>query len=154
MEFGQPHLEVHEPVACDAECEKVRRHFARRRIYPRGEWHLWIWCCNWRVISDGHEVAWSESPDEQIVRAAGELDGRLLAEVHADGRTRTSEFVFEAGTTIQMWPYTEDDGSEDDGSQWLLYMPSGDVLAYRADGLYSLGPGNQPPEHQQWLALP
>ncbi len=147
LEFGQPHLQVREPVASSSDDEQVRRLFSRRRISPRGEWHLWIYCCHWRVICAGNEIAWSESPDEAIRKAANEVDGQLLTSVSVHCVNRTSEFSFELGTTIQMWPY-----DDDDSPQWMLFMPSADVLTYRADGLYSLGPSNQPPDEKKWGA--
>jgi hypothetical protein len=149
LEFGQPHLEVREPRIALSESEKVRQLFSRRSITPRGEWHLWINCCNWRVFCADKEIAWNESSDEEIVKAANQVDGLLLINVAVIGLRRTSDFIFESDTRISMWPY-----DEEEAPQWLLFMPSGDVLTYRADGLYSLGPGNLPPDKQQWHTLP
>jgi hypothetical protein len=101
------------------------------------------------VICAGNEVAWSESPDEAIRNAASEIDGQLLTAVKVDRISRHSEFSFELETTILVWPY-----DDEDSPQWMLFMPSGDVLTYRADGLYSLAPSNQPPNEEKWYALP
>jgi hypothetical protein len=149
FEFGQPHLKIRQPIMSPSGSEQARRLLSKRSISPRGEWHLWIYCCHWRVLSDRNEIAWSESPEQAIVKAARELDGLLLTKVSVDRVGRTSEFAFESETTIQMWPY-----DEDDSPQWMLFTQSGDVLTYRADGLYSLGPSNQPADEEQWQPLP
>jgi hypothetical protein len=148
LEFGQPHLEIREPPTSCANSGWIRRYFSRRQITPRGEWHLWINCCHWRVIRSGNVVAWSESSDEAIIKAALQIDSLILTNTKVNHRNQTSEFAFESDTTINMWP-----DEEDDSPQWMLFQPSGDVLTYRADGLYSLGPGNQPPDEKVWQTL-
>jgi hypothetical protein len=149
FEFGQPHLKIRQPTVSSSESEQARRFLSKRSVSPRGEWHLWIYCCHWRVLSAGNEIAWSESPEQTIVKAARELDGLLLTKVGVDRVRRTSEFTFESETTIRMWPY-----DEDDSPQWMLFRQSGDVLTYRADGLYSFGPSDRPADEEQWQALP
>lgn len=51
FEFGDPSLQIREPIesttAASATILAWRRR-RRRSIRPIGEWHLWIYCCNWR----------------------------------------------------------------------------------------------------------
>jgi hypothetical protein len=149
LEFGAPHLKIREPKVAPPDMdEQVAAQFRRRLVIPRGEWHLWIYCCHWRVLSGGEEVAWSEASDDEIGAAAKELDGQLLTAAEADPAQGTSAFEFDLGATLQTWPY----GSGDD-TQWMLYMPSGDVFSYRENGFYSLGPGSQSPDEQVWQTL-
>src|ERR1017187_8707670 len=57
FEFGQPHLVVREPIAASTSAPaKVREALARSQVYPRGEWHLWIYCCDWEVFSKGKPI--------------------------------------------------------------------------------------------------
>jgi hypothetical protein len=136
LEFGPPRLEVREPIMASPDAsDRVRARLARRQVIPRGEWHLWIYCCHWRVLTGGTQIAWSDASDSEIDAAAGELDGRTLTDVEADPTRGTSKFSFEQGASIETWPY--DDGNDE---QWMLYMKSGGVLSYRADGSYSLDP--------------
>src|SRR5436305_1318277 len=70
LEFGAPHLRVREPRAARGNVsEKVKKLFLKRRVSVKGEWHLWIYCCQWRVSDDGQEIAWSDSPDRKIAAA-------------------------------------------------------------------------------------
>jgi hypothetical protein len=49
---------------------------------------------------------------------------------------------------LETWPW-----SSGDEEQWMLFMKSGEVFTYWADGRYSQGPGNQrtDEEHRQPL---
>ncbi|MCU1244544.1 MAG: hypothetical protein JWN02_454, partial [Acidobacteria bacterium] len=50
FEFGNPSLVIREPiVASPGASASLRRMLARRNVHARGEWHLWIYCCNWSV---------------------------------------------------------------------------------------------------------
>lgn len=150
LEFGAPHLAIREPiVASSRSSEQVRAALLRRTVIPRGDWHLWIWCCHWRVLSDLTEIACSEAPNEQIAVAVNELDGRLLTNVEVDPSRGTSVFILE-GVSIATRPYCDGDDEE----QWMLYLKSGDVFSYRGDGCYWLGPGNQPIDDRRWQSLP
>jgi hypothetical protein len=105
MDFGNPHLKIRHPmIASPQASEWVRRLLARRLVLPRGEWHLWIYCCHWRALSEDKEIACSESSDQDIVNAAREIDGQLLTRVEADPAKGTSGFVFDRGAAIQTWP--------------------------------------------------
>ena len=71
LEFGEPHLEVREPVAMKKGTSAgVRKNLIRRAVYIHGDWHLWIYCCDWQVFSgtkhigDLHTSTWeSRWPD-------------------------------------------------------------------------------------------
>ena len=149
LEFGAPHLEIREPKVVRPDMdERVAALLRRRQVSLGGEWHLWIYCCHWRVLSGSEEIAWSEASDKEIDAAAKELDGQVLTAAEADPAQGTSVFEFDQGATLQTWPY----GCGDD-IQWMLYMPSGDAFSYREDGSYSLGPGSQPPDEEVWQPL-
>ena len=50
MEFGLPHLEIREPSPPKPDWSlRTRRSQARRLVVVHGEWHLWIYCCEWKV---------------------------------------------------------------------------------------------------------
>lgn len=148
LEFGSPSLRVREPkVATPDMSEEVANIVRSRKVTPRGEWHLWIYCCHWRLLSRGEEIAWSDASDKKIAAAVKELDGQILTAAEADPAQGTSLFKFDLGATLQTWPYGRDD------TQWMLYMPSGDVFSYRDDGSYSLEPGSQPAEQIVWHSL-
>jgi hypothetical protein len=50
LEFASPRLVVRElPSSTRAVSRRVQKLFARRLVSARGRWHLWIYCCEWRV---------------------------------------------------------------------------------------------------------
>jgi hypothetical protein len=152
LEFGEPHLEVHEPRPSRAGASQRVNHFlARRHVFVHGEWHLWIYCCRWAVYRDGKRIGHSNldgTSKRPIRRAAEELDGQKLVSVTVDPSRGASTFIFDLGARLDTEPY------EAESVQWLLYQPDGRVLTYRADGCYRRHPGNLPSAEELWLSLP
>jgi hypothetical protein len=119
----------------------------RRRVFVHGEWHLWIYCCQWQVTTVtrlvGHSALQSAAK-RPILRAAQELDGQRLVGMSIDARRGTSVFAFDLGSRLETHPY------DADGQQWLLYEPDGRVLTYRADGCFTHQPGDTPRGQERW----
>ena len=61
MEFGEPHLVIREPRSRPDSSPRLQRLLARRLVTVRGEWHLWIYCCEWQVESGGRVIGDSSS---------------------------------------------------------------------------------------------
>ena len=140
FEFGDPKLEVSERQSEDRGL--------RRSAYVHGEWHLWIYCCHWRALQDGTQLAWSEDANELIERDAAGLNGQKLVAVGVDPAEGRSTFTFDLGGALETWPYGDDPTDE----QWIIHART-EVFAYRADGLYMSGAGDTLPEQEQWLPL-
>jgi hypothetical protein len=128
MEFGRPHLEVREPIAASKGASaKVRKALARRNVSPRGDWHLWVYCCDWQLLSRRTRIA-NSSRKVTIPRAADVLNGQKLIRFSISPREILCTFEFDLGATLITRPF--DRKSE----QWLLYGPRQRVLVLRADG--------------------
>ncbi len=152
FEFGDPHLEIDEPQEPKPTWSpKVQKQFSRRHVWVRGQWHLWIYCCNWRVTS-GSELIGESSTVELMNAAASQLDGHKLVLVSADQASSQWRFDFDLGGCLETWPYpAEADRSDRILEQWNLYEPSGYVLTVRADGAYSYQPGNDDAGADVWV---
>jgi hypothetical protein len=142
MEFGEPHLRVRE-VLPEAKAKALRRPL----VTVRGDWHLWVHSCDWRIREGGADVAHSEGTDAEIERGARALDGQLLLGVEVDPASSSSRLRFELGTTLEMTAYDRESES------WLLYATNGHVLSLRGDGRYSWGPGDTRPDREVWVPL-
>ena len=140
FEFGQPKLEVRERQSGDGRLS--------RSAFVHGEWHLWIYCCHWRLLQDGSQLGWSEDAEEVIGRAAASLNGQKLLAVNVVPAEGRSTFTFDLGSSLETWPYEDDPTTE----QWFI-RGSTDVFGYRADGLYSQQPGDTSPDQKRWLPL-
>jgi hypothetical protein len=146
MEFGHPRQEIIHPVY-DPRPGSGAQGYARRTVVIRGDWHLWIYCCGWRIAHGEHVFALWDSSAEMIATACRRLDGQVLTGVEvetASGRGR-SLFIFDLGGCLETWPY-DDELNE----QWLLYCPDGNVYTYRSDGFASYQPGSGPKSDEQW----
>jgi hypothetical protein len=145
LEFGEPHLLIREPVQTTSTSPRVRRTLARRHVYVAGEWHLWLYCCNWRLLS-GARVVGDSSAVRRVERAARHLDGQRLLGVSLRPRGARTRFIFDLGATLETWPY--DRTSE----QWHLYTPDGRVLTFRADRKYAVTKANETALTSAWRA--
>jgi hypothetical protein len=142
FEFGQPSLHIQEPRQVSEQAtEKVRKNAARRHVYVHGDWHLWVYLCDWRIISQGQEIANHTSNRRTIKKATTELNGQVLIQASVND-SLISAFEFDLGGRLEIFP--NPDEYEKSADLWLLYEPSGDVFALRADGQYSHNPGNTP----------
>ena len=147
LEFGRPHLHVHRPFTSTSSSRLVREVAARRHVQVRGDWHLWIYCCDWAVFEGSRLIASADSRNHRIDRATRYLNGQKIVTARVLPRGTRTRFEFDLGGRLETRPY--DRKSE----QWLLYEPGGNVLAVRADKRYSYGPGDRHPDQQRWLAI-
>jgi hypothetical protein len=140
FEFGEPKLEVRERVSPEKGM--------RRSAHVHGQWHLWIYCCHWRVLQHGTQLAWSEDANEVIGRATATLNGQKLLGVSIASDNERCTFAFDLGRLLETWPYGDDPTDE----QWIV-LTDAEAFAYRADGTYACGPSDTPADLQCWLSL-
>ena len=133
MNFGKPSLRVREPYKTNAKTEVVRRLAARRQVTVRGEWWLWIYCCYWRLTSDGVELATGSSSFRRIERATAQLDGQKMVSVEVEPTTGATRFAYDLGCVLHCRRFNRDSDSE----LWMLYKPSGYVLSVHGNGTVS-----------------
>lgn len=147
MEFGRPHLRIREPQVTPTDLSRrVRASFARRLAIVHGDWHLWIYCCNW-VVREGVKVVGDFSTGRRVDRAVAFLDGQKLLSVSLRSRGAGTIFRFDLGGELETSPF--DRKSE----QWLLYEPSGKVLVLRADRRVAYESGDTRPDANRWRKL-
>lgn len=147
LEFGRPHLEIREPIiAGKSASTKVRELLARRAVHLHGEWHLWIYCCDWELRSGARRIG-DSSTKLRIRRAAEFLDGQKLRGFSISRRKVNCVFEFDLGATLSTRPY--DKRSE----QWLLYEPSHKVLVLRADGRYQHRRSDKVKDTAEWMPI-
>jgi hypothetical protein len=151
LEFGQPRLEVRDPivVADTYSTPRVRRLLRSRTVTVVGRWHLWIDCCAWEVRSSQRLVGTSLSSSRGIDRAAAFLDGQKLIGVALDPRRAATTFEFDLGGRLRTKPYARS------SEQWMLYEPNGKVLILRSDRRfkYEAEPWQPPASKQAWRRL-
>ena len=133
MNFGKPSLHVREPIRSDSKSEAVRRWARSRQVTVRGEWWLWFYCCYWVLSSENRPLATGASSFRRIERATGQLAGQALVSVEVTPETGATRFVFDLGCSLHCRRFERDSDAE----LWMLYKPSGYVLAVHGNGTYS-----------------
>ena len=145
FEFGEPHLDTWERYRLK---DSIRE--KRRSVAVHGDWHLWIYLCDWEISSQGQLKASSQSSKRQIERAMGRLNGQIFTHIEVHPSCATT-FVFELGDRLKTMPNVAEYGQ--DSEQWLLYEYSGKVFTLRADQMYSYQPGDTPESNEAWHPL-
>ena len=137
FEFGQPKLKIEEHLS-----------HSRRSAYVEGEWHLWIYCCNWKIIQDGEQLAWSEDDENTIDRAISFLNGQNLVGINVPAGDGHSSFKFDLGGSLETWPYGDDPTEQ----QWMIYTED-KVFSVNATSAYALSANATPSDEEHWIAL-
>jgi hypothetical protein len=155
MEFGDPELTIGEERPHRLNIDGVDpRTVMKRHTVVHGAWHLFIYCCLWRLETDGVEIAHCELDDVTIARALGILNGQALTSVEVDPRTGGSKFTFDLGGVLFTHPAPAGSYDDEPVEQWMLYQPSGTVLTVRGDGCYAVEPADVSDESATWRPLP
>lgn len=97
---------------------------------PHGEWHLWVYCCAWRLETEDEVVAASEDPREKLQTAVQRLNDHVLQAVKVERPALETTFTFEGGLTLRLFPIFSENFEH-----WMLYDPNGFVL--------TVGPGTE-----------
>lgn len=116
-----------------------------------GEWHLWVYCCEWSLMLEDVQLAHSESDNVTMNRVLYLLIGQVLKAIDidpADGRTR---FTFGLGCSLLTYPAPSGIYGNEPVGQWKLLTRSGPCLAVREDGSYWIGDRHEKPVDMQWL---
>ena len=126
LEFGQPRLEVREPLEAPGASPRVRQLLARRQVTVGGGWHLWIYCCGWRLSQNGEDLAWWSSVEEKVEVGCRELDGQALREIVLSPDRGAARFRFDLGGIVL--DFAEDDHQGMDSVYLTTIFPEIRVL--------------------------
>lgn len=163
MEFGQPVLDISEPRPMPLHIANAPDHTQKRLAQITGQWHLWIYLCNWSVALDGTQLAHDKSDGVTINRALGILDGQALTGLQIEPRDAKTRFAFDLGCTLSTWPNAVRTNQDEPDTQWSLIsvrQPADEILAVRADGRYASGHADISHDrtdlrhHAAWRPLP
>ncbi len=119
FEFGEPRLHIQEPRESSKQTsEKLRKRRARRSIFIHGDWHLWIYLCNWRIFLENEELANGSSTRKIIKNALLEIDGQALTSITIT-KSYVCLFEFDLGGKLEIIPNYDE--YKKDSNLWLLY---------------------------------
>ncbi len=146
FEFGLPRQEIF-----SVRKRRVSENYPasqRRLVTIHGDWHLWIYCCGWKILQEGKHLAHHESDRENIERACQVLNGQEINSINIDLETKHTQFCFDLGGFLETGPY--DDELK---KQWFIYCPDKNVFTFRSDGCYSLSRDDITPDKEKWIKI-
>jgi hypothetical protein len=109
--------------------------FGSRHLYHRhyhGDWHLWLYQCDWSLRSNGRRLADSESKKGLMQLAIDNLDGARLTDLSFDSQRIITAFVFENHLHLRCKPYPDAAADEE---YWMLFTPDRQIASLRESGL-------------------
>ena len=144
LDFGPPHLQVHEPSAKAAEFSgAARMALGRRVVLPVGRWHLFVesglWCVAVSGFACDRFAAESNDPEMlgQIAKCISSLDGQKLTaadQVEPSGEWR---FEFDLGGALSIRADTLA-GADKKDAIWTLFLDDGTSMSYMSDRTFVL----------------
>lgn len=145
FEFGKPQLRVSKEVLRPRAGRKWPK-YPKRMVRVHGEWHLWIYCCDWEIRQNDRKIGHSESNDKKIDRACAVLNGQILTKVVVTPHTLQTDFFFDLGGHLRTTPY-----QGKPYEMWNIRCPNGRYFCIRSDGKYTYRPGNTRRNEKHWL---
>lgn len=153
MEFGAPEVHVGDAHVRKTYIDGAPDKSAQRLSYVDGQWHLWVYCCDWSLSLAGAPLAHSESCGTVIRRALHVLNGQKLAGVDIEPAGGSTRFSFDLGCSLDTRPAPPGCYEDEPVEQWKLYLRSGAVLVVRGDGSYGIGDRRQSLADWHWLPI-
>ncbi|MGD0567318.1 MAG: hypothetical protein ABSA78_02845 [Candidatus Sulfotelmatobacter sp.] len=120
IEFGERHLQQH---------------------HYHGDWHLWLYQCDWTLNSETHEMTNSESKKGLIQTAIDNLNQLELLGLSFDAERMATEFLFQGNLRLRCQPYPN---AKPDEQCWMLFMPDKQVASLTTQGLRYEAVGDTP----------
>jgi len=152
MEFGEPQVEIGRTILLPVHIEGVPERSPRRLASVRGDWHLWIYCCDWSLTLNGIQLAHNESDDITMNRALGMLNGQILTAVEIEPGSGTT-FSFDLGCSFRTCPAPPGSYCTEPVEQWKWYTRPGPVLLMRGDGTCTVWSPHMKAGDNQWLPV-
>jgi len=109
--------------------------FGSKRLqdhHYHGDWHLWLYQCDWTLKSKTHELANSDSKRGLMQTAVDNLNNLELESLAFEPQQMRTEFIFQGDLRLRCQPYSDAEPNEE---FWMLFMPDKRVASLAARGL-------------------
>lgn len=123
MEFGKPEADQSPPPPT-----------------AHGEWHLWLYLCNWRIESQEAVLSGSQDERPQMQRSIETAVFDEVRTIAVSGLSHDLVIEFKSGTRM----LTFSSSSSHEQEQWMLFAPDGNCLGVYGDGTWEYTARNQP----------
>lgn len=96
--------------------------------FERGEWHLWVYMCTWRLEHNGEPIIGAGDEREVLRLKIPLLNGKKLLQVKVLNKSFDTILDFEKGYRLLLFSFTVEDDE-----QWMFFTPNKKV--------FTAGPG-------------
>ena len=104
-----------------------------------GEWHLWLYMCNWRIEFADKILAGSADSRKEIQKALDATTFDKITEIQL--ASPSLDLVIQFGTSLRILTFSSSSGEAD---QWWLFTPDGNCLRVHGGGKYVCGNKDEP----------
>jgi hypothetical protein len=134
LEFGNPHLVVHEPMPLSQDASRtVIDVLGRRLVEPTGKWHLFVEDGDWAVVTKSCGTRRFDTDHARADAALRQLDGQRLTSVDYLHGTKSWHLRFDLGGSLTINRCTPADNARSAESVWTLFSEDGAWFSYRND---------------------
>jgi hypothetical protein len=105
-----------------------------------GEWHLWLYNCNWRIEARDTVLVSSEYESTTIDLALPRLELDSIRQAEVSNPSLNLSLHFSSGVRL----LTISSSAGHDQEQWMLFMPDGNCLTTFGDGSFEIKDRNEP----------
>lgn len=88
-----------------------------------GEWHLWLYCCAWRLEQNDQFIAASEDSRSKLETAIKILEGLSIQSIDIQKPAWDTIFIFDEKITLRTFSIFSEEYEH-----WILFMPNDFVL--------------------------
>lgn len=91
--------------------------------FTRGEWHLWINDCAWRIDKEGKPIIGSNDDRKKINKKILILKNKILKNIEILSNIFDAKISFEKGIELTLFANTTEEAEH-----WMLFTPDRKVL--------------------------
>ncbi len=107
------------------------------KLSTRGEWHIWIYMCSWRIDKNKTPLVGSNDSREKIELALQKANNKKLLKYEILNDSLDAIFHFENKVTLSLF-----NTNTEEGEHWLLFTPDKNVLTIGPSNSISYGPSS------------
>jgi hypothetical protein len=104
-----------------------------------GEWHLWLYMCNWRIELPNKILAGSDDSRERIQKVLESATFDKVTDIRV--ASPSLDLTIQFGSKLKILTFSS---SRNELDQWWLFTRDGNCLAVHGGGKYTYGSENQP----------
>jgi hypothetical protein len=105
-------------------------------LVRHGEWHLWLYMCNWKLKRTGKALADSQGDRTSIESVFQNLELGSVKEVRIPRSSVDLQIEFDSG--VNLW--TTSTSKRDKVEQWMLFTPERKCLSAFGNQSYEYAP--------------